>query len=386
VTDRQANDTEQPEALESSPQGKSARFSRAGLLVGGIIVAALIWLTLDLLLLVFAGILLAIFLRTLADALAARTPLGPGLSLAVVLLLLVVTTVGAATLFATQLAGQAREITERVPQAYGQLLGWLENQEWSRWLVEQARGAAGQGENGGASAVEQAQVMEHATSAASSAMDAIVAFVIVLFVGIYLAASPGPYIRGVLRLVPIRRRERIGATLYAAGYTLRWWLFGQLLAMTVVGVTMGVGLAIIGVPLALGLGVIAGLFEFIPTLGPMLGLLPALLLALVEDPQKALWVLVLYAVLQSGEAYVLTPLVQQRAVHLPPVLTIAAQVLFAWRLGAVGLIVAVPMVAVIVVAVQMLYVKDVLRDRLDLHAEEEGRRELEEAGHLKSLS
>ena len=113
--------------------------------------------------------------------------------------------------------------------------------------------------------------------------------------------------------------------------------------------------------------------------------MPALLIALVDSPEKALWVIVLYSVVQTLESYLLTPLLQQRVVHLPPVLTIATQVLLTWRLGAMGLLVAVPLIAVVMVAVQMLYVKDILTDRFALPAEREGRRELEASGHLESL-
>jgi predicted PurR-regulated permease PerM len=100
-------------------------------------------------------------------------------------------------------------------------------------------------------------------------------------------------------------------------------------------------------------------------------------LSLAEGPQSALYVLALYAVVQTLESYLLTPLVQHRVLELPPMMTIATQVLFAWTLGPVGLLVAVPLVALMMVVVQMLYVKDFLGDRLEIHAEEEGRHELE---------
>ncbi|MBA3885767.1 MAG: AI-2E family transporter [Acidobacteria bacterium] len=218
----------------------------------------------------------------------------------------------------------------------------------------------------------QEVVVDQAAGAAWRVVDGLIALVLVIFAGLYLAAHPQPYIRGVLRMFPLARRHRIGEVMYACGYTLRWWLFGQLLAMAVVGVLMGVGLAIIGVPLAFALGVLAGLFEFIPTLGPMLGLLPALLLALTQGSNTAFWVLGLYSVVQTFEAYLLTPLVQQRVVHLPPVVTIITQVFFAWTVGPIGLLIAVPLVAVIMVIVQMLYVEDFLGDDMKVDAADQG--------------
>lgn len=369
--------------IESSETGRPAKFSRGGLIALAIGGALFVWFALDLLLLLFAGLLFAIFLRTLSHAVASRTPLGDGLALAAVILVLLGVAGGAGMLFSNQLAAQAEEISERVPQAAKTLMDRLEQSSWGNWLVDQVRGEDGEVAPGGA--MGQGQMVQQATGAARWVLDGLIGVVVVMFVGIYLAASPARYIRGLLHLVPIRRRERMGEVLYAIGYTLKWWLFGQLLAMVLVGVVMGTGLALIGVPLAFGLGVLAGLFEFIPTIGPILGVLPALLLAVVDAPQKAVYVLMLYGVLQGLEAYLITPLVQQRVVHLPPVLTISAQMLFAARLGPIGLIIAVPLMAVIQVTIQMLYVKDVLTDRLELTAEEEGRRELEEAGHLQSL-
>ncbi len=382
MTEHDDRDSAAP-PLESGASGRPARFTRGGLVALAIAAALFVWFAIDLLLLMFAGLLLAIFLDTLSDALASRTPLGHGMSLAVVCLVLVVLAVGAGALFAGQLSEQARALSERLPEAVQSLGDRLERHEWGRWVVDQVGGPS---DDPGVGAVEQSQVVATATDAAWRLVDGLVAAAIIIFVGVYLAAAPGHYVRGALRLVPIRRRERIGEVVYAIGYTLRWWLFGQLLAMVLVGMVMGVGLAIIGVPLSFGLGVIAGLFEFIPTIGPMLAVAPALLLALVDSPEKAGAVLVLYSILQVLEGYLMTPLLQQRVVHLPPVLTIAVQVLFAWRLGPMGLVVAVPFMAVVMVAVQMLYVKDVLTDRFELAAEREGRRELAASGHLQSLT
>jgi predicted PurR-regulated permease PerM len=381
--DKKAED--QPEPIESSEYGRQARLTRGLLIILALITAFLLWAALDLLLVLFIGVLGAIFLRTLTDALASRTRLSDRVALPIVVLGLLGIVVVGGWFFAGQLVREARAMKETIPKAAGELVDRVDETEWGSWLLDQVRDTVENNGTDGGSAIQQTQVMQHATTALNAVIEGATALVIVMAVSIFLAAAPDRYIRGILRMVPIRRRERIGEVIYAAGYTLRWWLVGQVFSMLVVGIIWGTGLAIIGVPLAFGLGVLAGLFEFIPTIGPMLGLLPALLLAVVESPQMALYVLGLYAVLQTIEGNVLTPLVQQRVVHLPPVLTISAQVFFAWRLGPIGLIVAVPLVAIVVVVVQMLYVKDVLTDRFELTAEREGRRELEEAGHLKSL-
>ena len=369
------SDSEDTRPLRTKDGAPRTPFSRAGLILLGVLTAIFLWFAGRLLLLVFAGVLFAIFLRTGAGLLSRFTRLSIGWALLLFVLLLLGVGTTAGWLFAPSLAEQVRDLTEAVPRAVSQLTDRLRETTWGGWILDQA--------DGGQSGQENDKMVEHATTAASRLMDAVVAVVIVLFVGLYVAADPRSYVRGMLRLVPLERRRRAGEVVYALGYQLRYWLLGQLLSMVVVGLIMGIGLGFIGVPLAFALGVLAGLLEFIPTIGPPLAVIPAVLLALVDEPQKAIYVLILYGVVQTVESYLLTPLVQQRAVHLKPVVTITAQVFFAWTFGAIGILVAVPIVAAVQVAVQMWYVEDLLSDDLHLMAEQEGRRELEEDGLLR---
>lgn len=315
-------------------------------------IAAVAWLALHLLLLLFAGILFGIFLRSVAVALANRTNIRTGLALAIVIFAIAGILAAVSWLYAPRLAQQADELTRSIPQAFDDLTTWVRQYEWGRGILEEAQ-SPGDG-----------QVMQRATTAFRRVSSAMVAIAVVLFTGIYLAAQPEPYIRGVLRLVPLRHRRRAAEVLYASGQALRAWLVGQFVAMIVVGVAMGAGLALIGVPLSLLLGVLAGVFEFVPLVGPLIALGPALLLALANSPQQAAYVLVLYAFVQTAESYVVTPLVQRRAVELPPVVTIGAQLGLSWMAGAIGLLVAVPLTAVGMVATQMLYVRDTLGDSM----------------------
>lgn len=361
-------------SLETRAPKRASLFSTAGLVALAIVLTVILWFAGRLLLLVFAGILFAIFLRLGVSLVARITRLREGWSLLVFIILLVGSLTLAGWLIVPRLAEQARDLTEAVPRAFDQLTDRLGETGWGGWILDSVRTSDPVANDG--------KVAETATTAAIGLFDAVVAFGIILFVGLYLAAAPLPYARGLLRLVPIARRRRAGEVLFAAGYQLRWWLGGQLVAMAFVGTVIGVGLGIIGVPLALALGVLAGLLEFIPTIGPPLAIVPAVLLALVDEPQKAIYVLILWGVVQIIEPYFLTPLVQQRAVHLQPVVTIIAQVFFAWTAGAIGLLVAVPLIAVVKIAAQMWYVEDVLGDKLQLEAAKHGRRDLEESGIL----
>jgi predicted PurR-regulated permease PerM len=139
-----------------------------------------------------------------------------------------------------------------------------------------------------------------------------------------------------------------------------------MVSMLIVGVVTTLGLWLIGVPLALALGLLAALAEFVPNLGPLLAFAPAILLALTESTTQALAVLLLYLGVQGFESYVLTPLVEKRAVALPPALTILSQVLLGVLAGGMGLALATPLAAASLVLVQRFYVEDTLGDSLEV--------------------
>jgi len=185
-----------------------------------------------------------------------------------------------------------------------------------------------------------------------------------VLVGLYMAADPTLYRRGFLRLVPIRFREHTGDILDELHETLRAWLVGTFAVMIIVGVLITTGLWLLGVPLALALGLIAFFLEFVPYIGPILAAIPAVLVASSLGSREVLFVVLLYWAVQSLEGYVLTPLIYQKRLHIPPMITIGAQVVLGTLLGVVGVIFATPLTACAMVLVQRLYVEDALGDKL----------------------
>ena len=142
------------------------------------------------------------------------------------------------------------------------------------------------------------------------------------------------------------------------------WLGGRFGLMILNGGLTALGLWLLGVPLAPTLGLIAGLLNFVPNFGPWIAAVPAVLIAFLQSPQQALYVALLYLILQSIDAYLLTPLVDRKSVELPPVLTITAQVLLGLAFGFIGLLLASPLTAAAMILVQKLYVEDVIGDRV----------------------
>src|SRR5690606_36802323 len=180
--------------------------------------------------------------------------------------------------------------------------------------------------------------------------------------GLYAAVDPGLYQRGVRHLVPKHRRQRADEVLCTLGSTLRWWIVGKLASMAIVGTLIGIGLALLGVKMALLLGIIAALLALVPNFGPVIAAIPAILIAWSQSSQLALYVLVLFVAVEFAESYLVLPLIQREAVDLPPALIIVFIVLMGTLAGALGVLVATPLLAALMVLISMLYVEDRLGD------------------------
>jgi predicted PurR-regulated permease PerM len=169
-----------------------------------------------------------------------------------------------------------------------------------------------------------------------------------------------------MKLFPRPSRSRAGEVLSAMALGLRRWLVTQLIAMATIGVVTTSVLLLLRVKAAVALGVLAGVFEFIPTIGPILSGIPAVAMGFVDSPEKALTVLLAYVLIQFFENHVLIPLLMKQGVDLPPALTIVTQALMALVFGFIGLLVAVPALVATTVAVKMLYVEGVVGEPVEV--------------------
>ncbi len=313
------------------------------------VVAALY--VIDVLLLIFAAILFAIFLRTLSGWISQQFKLSDRFSVTTVLLILATAIFIKLILLAPVIDEQIIQLTKVVPQAWRNFQEYMQvNLNWK--FVPNAI----------AQSIPQTQVLTTAFNFFSTTFGILGSFGVFLFTGIFLAYNPHPYVKGFLSLIPIAKRPRAKAVLDQLAITLHWWLIGMLCSMSVVGVATFIGLWLLDIPLALTLGLLAGLLTFIPNIGPILSLIPAILIAFGHHPMSALYVAILYLFVQTCESYLITPNIQQRTTSLPPVLIMIAQLLMALLTGVLGLALATPLVAAALVIVRMLYVEDVLKD------------------------
>ena len=188
---------------------------------------------------------------------------------------------------------------------------------------------------------------------------------LIIFLSIYIGAEPTLYRRGIMHLFPRRARGRADQVLGAMAVALRKWLVTQLIAMAVIGTVTTVVLLVLKVKAAFALGILAGLFEFIPTVGPILSAVPAIAMGFVDSPEKALMIAIAYIAIQFLENHILIPLLMRGGVDLPPALTVVTQAVMALVFGFLGLMVAVPLLAAVMVPVKMLYVEGVVGDQME---------------------
>ncbi len=321
-----------------------------------VIVVYLLWQGIRILLEAFAGVLFAVLLTTLSGWVGRLTKLRHAWSLALVIVSLAAVVSGLGWLLATRLTAETVQLTRTLPESLRHLRELVAGTAWGHYLLQLLP------QNGG-DLLGGPQTLAQLSGFVFGLADFLVALAVFFFVGLFGAAEPAVYRAGLLHLVPPSRRDRAAQALDAITANLRWWLAGQVLLMITVGVITGVGLWLLGIPLALTLGLVAGLFEVMPYLGPWISFVPAVLVALLVSPWHALMVACLYLGVHILEGYVLGPLVQRKAVRLPPALTLVAQVLLGTLLGLLGLFVAAPLTAAVVVGLKMLYVQDTLGDR-----------------------
>ena len=198
----------------------------------------------------------------------------------------------------------------------------------------------------------------------STTIAALTGLILVVFLAIFFAADPDIYTRGVLHLVPQQHREHTTTVLATMGRSLRAWVVARSIAMVTIGLVVTGVMTLLGVRASVALGVIAGLLEFVPVFGPIIGAIPAIALGFVDSPQKALAVLIAFIIIQQLEGNVLIPLLLQKAVEVPPALSLIGIASLAMVLGILGVVIAEPLVAVAMVAVKMLYVEPVMGDKM----------------------
>jgi predicted PurR-regulated permease PerM len=299
----------------------------------------LIWIGRVIFLLLFASIVGAILLTTTATWLHTKLKIKQGHALTLFLCVSFLVIGLVVWMLGPNVVEQFADLEVELPLAAQSLLHQVQSHQWGQWLLHQTPGS---------------KVSEGFTFAITriggivvSSVTILIGLFIVFSLSVYFSVEPEMYYNGLRRIVPEEYRDKLDACSASVAQILRWWVLAKLISMSMVGVLVSIGLAIVGVPLAGTLGIIAALMTFIPNVGPLISVIPAVLLALADSPTKGLLTVLVFAIVFTLEGYVVTPLLERNIVRLPPALTLTMQLLMAVVAGPVGVALAAPVAAAI---------------------------------------
>ena len=349
-----------------------------GIVFGVLIALRFLWIAQSIFIVAFLGVLLGLAMTRAVDVLE-RARIRRGVGAALVMVMLIGALTGLFAFIGPSIREQTHVLSRELPKAMVSVEAWV-NRTPIKALVApegqpppQGRAAQPQPQQGGLTdrvGKELRNATKFLFPIVSSFLGAVGGVIIVLFIAMYIAAEPDLYREGILHLVTHRHRERAEEWLSTLRDTLRQWLIARLIAMVLIGIITTVGLTALGVQGAGALAVVAGLMEFVPFFGPVVSAIPAIGVALVDSPEKALWVIGLYVLIQQLEGNVITPLLLEKRLDVPPALTVLTVAALGIVFGVLGMLIAEPLLAVVLVTTKMLYVQDVVGDEVRVGKEE----------------
>jgi predicted PurR-regulated permease PerM len=330
------------------------QFALAGLVWAAVIIGAaglalVMWRLDQLMLLIFAASLLAILLTAASNFAANWTGLGHRLALLLTLLLMGFTLAAFISLLGDRIQQETSDLAQRLPDVIAQVEQQLGFFELGKWLESRFH-----------LVMRESSTLVGLASFTAALGSTIVNILIVVAAAIYFASDPARYRAGFVQLFPPgATREQVDETIGFVAAALRLWLVGQFVSMVFVGLLVGLGLAAVGLPNFLVLALIAGVLEFVPYVGPILAALPALTSALSVDLSVFYWTVTIYIAVQIAEMILIVPLVQRRAVDLPPPLTLFSVIGFGVLFGGLGIFLAAPLTVTAYVLVKKLWVREI---------------------------
>jgi predicted PurR-regulated permease PerM len=337
-----------------------AEFIRKILIVLGLVLLALLlWTLADILLLAFGAVLVAIILKTSAESLVRYLHVPERWSLLLAGILIFVLLIGIGILFGAQIRSQFANVLERLPSAV---------EDFSKNL---GLGAVRGDLSEMLDSVPTSGIAARLAGIGGMILGGLANFFLVVIAGIYIAATPRVYSQGLVKLFPPSYHERVEDSLTASGEALKLWLITQLISMVCVGVLSTLAFWFLGLPSPYALGLIAGLADFIPFLGPFLGALPAVMIAFSVSSETALWTMLAVIIVQQMESNVIFPLIARSVVNIPPALALFAIVAGSVLFGSPGLIFGFPLAVVAYVLVKKLYVRETLGEETSVPGEAE---------------
>ncbi len=301
--------------------------------------------TFGVMLMVLAGCLIATYFHGLGDMIQrwSRWNRKVCMMISVLLTLIIITLL--CWFLGTKISAQASALSNDLPRMANHVEQQMQQSNIGRQILENVSGKDSQ------------KLSATVQSFFRTSFGVIGDLYIITFLGIFFTASPSLYKTGIITLIPERGKEKTRLILDRISRTFKLWLKGLMITILLVAFISGTGLTIIGVPMALALAVFAALLSFVPNFGPVIAMAPAVLIALTISFNTGVAVAILYIAMQTLANNIVTPLVQKRMIDLPPALTLVSQLIMGAISGVLGIILATPLLAIISIIVDELYVK-----------------------------
>jgi len=307
----------------------------------------------DVLLMALAGSLISVYFHGLGDMIQRRTKLRRNFAMAISV---AGTLIIVAVLFwfiGAKIQTQVAELNNTLPHTIATAKAKLASTPAGQKVLDYSAGDNSQ------------KLMATVQTFFSTSFGVIGDMYIIMFLGIFFTASPSLYKNGILTLVPADKKPMAMNVMNRVSLSLKGWLKGMMLSMVLITILITVGLSIMGIPVAMVLGLITGILEIVPNFGPLIAMIPGVLLALTISTNTAIIVALLYIVSQTIVANIVTPLIQKKMINLPPALTLISQLVMGTLSGALGIILAVPLLAILFILVDELYVKKINKPGID---------------------
>jgi predicted PurR-regulated permease PerM len=335
----------------------NAKFlNRVFMLIAIAIAAIAIWYLFDVVLIAIGALILATLLRLGAEPLTRWLRFPESIALAISVVLLIVFVAGAGYLFGARIAGEMQNVLERATAAETNITASLQGSHWGALVMAHLK-------------AENFSLSDIVGGLFTKGTTFLGAVVVMIVTGIYFAAQPELYRAGIVKLFPSEFHAKVADTLDVVATALRFWLVGRLIQMVLIGLLSALAVWLIGLPSPFALGLIAGAAEFVPYLGPLIASIPAILVAVTQDPGAVIWTVVAYLLIHQLEGNVFVPLIQHRMVYIPPAVILLGIVTVSFMFGPIAIIFGAPITIMIVVALKKLYVRETLGEETRMPGE-----------------
>lgn len=300
----------------------------------------------NILLMGLAGALMAIYFHGLAGLIRRKTKMNQKLSLFVSIIGTIVLFSGATWFVGSKMQRQVAELSNTLPQTIKLARAKISNTPVGEKIIEYTSGNNSQ------------KLLDTATTFFSTSFGVLGDLYIILFLGIFFTADPSLYTNGILFLFPAGKKPVGRIILNRIGIALKGWIRTIIASVVLITILVAIGLSIIGLQGTTVLGIITGLLEIIPNFGPVIAMIPGILLALTVSTKTAVIVALIYIACQTIVGNIILPLLQKKMINIPPALTLLSQLIMGTLAGLMGIILAVPLLAILIIVIDELYLKN----------------------------